>query len=97
MMVLAVSVTSTPNGSLLADAGGAAFGAAGGGGGGPSGVGMAPCANADEATPSASSAASVVARQRQVIEISMKLNQSPRFRLGARRISQIYHAGHAAE
>src|SRR5215207_922818 len=97
-MVLAVSVTSTPNGSLLAGAGGAAFGAAGGGGGGPSGVGMAPCANADEATPSEQR------RQRGRPPKAghrnlhtMKLNQSPRFRLGARRISQIYHAGHAAE
>src|SRR6476661_2235591 len=78
MMVLAVSVTSRPNDSL-AGAGVAALGA-GGGGGGPSGDGMDACANADEATPSASSAARAVARPRivsriasheQVIEISL--------------------------
>src|SRR6266446_6995648 len=73
MMVLAVSVTSTPNGSL-AGAGVAALGA--GAGGGPSGDGMAACANADEATPSASNAARAVVRpgiasQKQVIEISL--------------------------
>src|SRR5947207_3380772 len=73
MMVLAVSMTSTPNGSL-AGAGVAALGA--GAGGGPSGDGMLACANADEATPSASSAARAVARpgiasQKQVIEISL--------------------------
>src|SRR5436190_9911055 len=81
MMVLAVSVTSTPNGSLDG-AGVAALGA--GWGGGPSGVGMDACANADETTPSASSAARAVARpgiasriasrianHGQVIEISL--------------------------
>src|ERR1043166_7074615 len=70
MMVLAVSVTSVPNGSL-AGAGVAALGA---GGGGPSGAGMDACPNADEATPSASSAARIASRiadQRQVIKISL--------------------------
>src|SRR4051794_38406742 len=82
MMVLAVSVTSVPNGSL-AGAGGAALGA-GGGGGGPSGAGMDACANADEATPSASSAARAVVRpgiasQKQVIKISLdrKIRRAP--------------------
>src|SRR5471032_1610875 len=74
MMVFAVSVTSTPKASL-AGAGVAALGA-GGGGGGPSGAGIDACANADEATPSASNAARAVARpgtasQKQVIEISL--------------------------
>jgi hypothetical protein len=53
----------------------------GAGGGGAPGAGA--CAKADEATPTARTAARVVARQRQVIEISMK---TARFRLGARRI-----------
>src|SRR3954468_21075619 len=74
MMVFGVSVTSVPNGSLVGT-GVAALGA-GGGGGGPSGTGIVACANADEATPSASKAARAVVRpgtasQKQVIEISL--------------------------
>src|SRR6476469_7712914 len=68
MMVLGISVTSTPNASLVG-AGVAALGA--GAGGGASGVGLDACAKAGEATPSANTAARVVARQREVIEISM--------------------------
>src|SRR4051794_9166163 len=83
MMVLAVSVTSTPNDSL-AGAGVAALGA--GGGGGPSGAGMDACANADEATPNASNAARTVVRpgiasriasHEQVIEISLDRRNRP--------------------
>src|SRR6185295_20407661 len=70
MMVLAVSVTSTPNDSL-AGAGVAALGA--GGGGGPSGAGMDACANADEATPSASNMARAVARPRIVSRIASRI------------------------
>src|SRR5712672_1832262 len=70
MMVLAVSVTSTPNGSL-AGAGVAALGA--GGGGGPSGAGIDGCANADEATPSASSAARAVGRPRIASRIATRI------------------------
>ena len=46
--------------------------------------------------PSDSAAASRVARNEQVIEISKTSDRSPRFRLRARRISEIYHAGEAA-
>src|SRR5205823_319207 len=72
MMVLAVSVTSTPNGSLA----GAGAAALGGAGGGASGDGIDACANADEATPSASNAARAVVRpgiasQKRVIEVSL--------------------------
>ena len=66
---------------------------------------MDACANADEATPSASNAARAVARprivsriasHRQVIEISLD-RKPPRFRLEARRIGRIYHGREAAE
>src|SRR5262249_60292047 len=81
MMVLGVSVTSAPNISSLA-VGVSTLGAGAGGGGGVSaGAGLDAWANADEATPSASTAARVIARRGHVIEISMK---PARFRLDAR-------------
>src|SRR6185312_4901773 len=67
MIGLAESVTSTPNGSL-AGAAGAGAGAGAAFGGGASGAGWADCANADEAKPSANSAARVVTRQGPVIQ-----------------------------
>jgi hypothetical protein len=103
MIVFAVSVTSTPKASL-AGAGVAALGA-GGGGGGPSGAGIAACANADEATPSASNAARAAVRprianrtasQKQVIEISLDRKSAALPARGAR-IGQIYHGNEAAE
>src|SRR3954454_12803842 len=91
MMVLGVSVTSTPNGSLESF-GASTLGAGGGGGGGSDAAGGIDWANAEEATPTAAapkatSAARVVARQSEIIEISL----DPRRPARHAGIAAIYH------
>src|SRR4029079_3357940 len=88
MMVLGVSVTSTPN-SSLAGGGVSALGADAGGGGGSAGAGPDVWAKAAEAKPSGSTAARAVARNGRVIEFSLN---PPRSRLSARGFGRIYHA-----